>query len=170
MPLEEYLFFILQSVNVMLGIHALFRLAPTWHVEAGTSITHSTWLYLAGSVPAWVLVGFELRRWGRRTGPSRNYLLHLVWFLPVLYVQWLVAPSLLGLHLGLLILVTCGFGAYYTAADWIAVRAKLWYFDEKQITGIKLGGLLPWEEAAFFFLTSLLVAQSFLLLLPFYER
>jgi hypothetical protein len=31
---------------------------------------------------------------------------------------------------------------------------------------VKLGGVLPWEEIAFFFLTSLLVAQSYLLLLP----
>ena len=35
-----------------------------------------------------------------------------------------------------------------------------------KITGVKLGGILPWEEIAFFFLTSLLVAQSYLLLLP----
>jgi len=47
-----------------------------------------------------------------------------------------------------------------------AVRAGTWFFDEKQITGVKLGGILPWEEVAFFFLTSLLVAQSYLLLLP----
>ena len=112
----------------------------------------------------------ELRRWGRRTGPRNNYVLHLVWFLPVLYVQWLIAPSLLGAHAGMLALLTLCFGVYYTLADFVAVRLDLWFFDEKQITGVKLAGLLPWEEAAFFFLTSLLVAQSVLLLLPFYER
>jgi hypothetical protein len=32
------------------------------------------------------------------------------------------------------------------------------------VTGYKFGGILPWEEVAFFHLTSLLVAQSYLLL------
>ena len=63
-------------------------------------------------------------------------------------------------------MVTAAFGIYYTLADLVAVRAGTWFFDEKQITGVKLGGVLPWEEIAFFFLTSLLVAQSYLLLLP----
>ena len=36
----------------------------------------------------------------------------------------------------------------------------------RKVTGLRLAKVLPWEEAAFFFLTSLLVAQSYLLLLP----
>lgn len=170
LPVEEYLFFVLQSVNVMTAIHALFWLHPDWHVAARTSISPFMWLCLAGSVPAWILIGLELRRWGRRVGPRSNYALHLVWFLPVIYVQWLIAPSVLGGHAGLLALVTCAFGLYYTIADFIAVCAGLWFFDDKQITGWKLLRRLPWEEIAFFFLTSLLVAQSFLLLMPFADR
>jgi lycopene cyclase domain-containing protein len=69
-------------------------------------------------------------------------------------------------HAGLLALVTAAFGIYYTLADLAAVRAGTWFFDEKQITGVKLARVLPWEEIVFFFLTSLLVAQSYLLLLP----
>jgi lycopene cyclase domain-containing protein len=99
-----------------------------------------------------------------------NYLLHLLWFLPVIYAQWLLAPRLFAAHVGLLALVMLAFGLYYTLADFLAVRANLWFFDPAQITGWKLAGLLPWEEIAFFCLTSLLVAQSYLLLLPAAER
>ncbi len=170
LPVEEYLFFILQTLNVMLGVRLMFRLHPLWHLEVNTTLTSFTWLCLAASVPAWILIGLQLQRWGRARGPRLNYVLHLAWFLPVVYVQWLLAPELFARHLGLLALVTLAFGIYYTIADYLAVLAGLWFFDEKQITGVKIGGRLPWEEAAFFFLTSLLVAQSYLLLLPYFER
>jgi lycopene cyclase domain-containing protein len=147
-------------------VRLLFHFYPEWHRPIGTALTKRTWLRLGLSVPAWIVVGLILRRWGRQRGPSVNYLLHLAWFVPVIYVQWVIAPRLLGAHLGLLAIVTIGFGLYYTAADYLAVGADLWFFDEKQITGYKIGGRLPWEEAAFFCLTSLLVAQSYLLLAP----
>jgi lycopene cyclase domain-containing protein len=102
----------------------------------------------------------------RKVGPRVNYAVHLAWFLPVIYFQWVLAPPVFFHHAGLLALVTLAFGIYYTLADLAAVRAGTWFFDEKQITGLKLAGVLPWEEIAFFFLTSLLVAQSYLLLLP----
>jgi lycopene cyclase domain-containing protein len=170
LPVEEYLFFILQTLIVMLGVRAIFHFHPEWHRPIGTALTTWTWLGLAAATPAWIVVGLELRRWGSRRGPSVNYLLHLVWFLPVVYVQWVIGPRLLGAHLGLLAIVTIAFGLYYSLADYLAVGAGLWFFDEKQITGYKLGGRLPWEEAAFFCLTSLLVAQSYLLLAPAYAR
>jgi lycopene cyclase domain-containing protein len=169
LPVEEYLFFILQTLNVMFGIRALFRLYPAWHRMAITTPGMLTWICLVVSVPTWIIIGLQLRAWGRKVGPRVTYALHLVWFLPVIYVQWLIGPKIFIAHLGLLALVTCAFGLYYTVADLIAVRAGLWFFDEKQITGHKFAGL-PWEEIAFFFLTSLLVAQSFLLLLPNYWR
>ncbi len=170
LPIEEYLFFILQTVAVMFGMRLCFHLHFDWHRYVITAMTHWTWLAVAASVLIWMVMGHQLRRWRRQRGPRVNYMLHLAWFLPVLYVQWIIAPRLLAAHLELLALVTTAFGLYYTAADYLAVRAGLWFFDEKQITGWKLAGLLPWEEAAFFFLTSLLVAQSYLLLLPVNER
>ena len=170
LPVEEYLFFILQTVAVMLGMRLCFHLRPDWHRSVMTAMTHATWLGLAASALIWIVLGHQLVRWRSRRGSRVHYLLHLAWFLPVLYLQWIVAPRLLAAHLGLLALVTTACGLYYTAADYLAIRAGLWFFDEKQITGWKLAGLLPWEEAAFFFLTSLVVAQSYLLLLPVFER
>jgi lycopene cyclase domain-containing protein len=170
LPIEEYLFFILQTVAVMLGLHLCFQLEPAWRGHVVTLLTRWTGLGVAASVTVWIALGRALSRWGHARGSRFNYVLHLAWFLPVLYLQWIIAPLLIWRHLGLLALLTAAFGLYYTAADYLAVRAGLWFFDEKQITGWKLAGRLPWEEAAFFFLTSLLVAQSYLMLLPVDER
>ena len=166
LPIEEYAFFVLQSLNVMLAIRALLFYFPSWITGAEAVVGDVTLILLAASVFPLVLVALQLRRWRRHAGPRVNYVLHLAWFLPVIYLQWVLAPPLFLAHAGLLALVTCAFGIYYTLADLIAVRGGTWHFDAAQITGAKLAGILPWEEVAFFFLTSLLVAQSYLLLLP----
>jgi len=166
LPMEEYAFFLLQSVNVMLAVRALFRFFPDWQTGQETEIGMGALICLAASVIPWLLVAVQLRRLRQKAGPRVNYAIHLAWFLPVIYAQWILAQPLFLGHAGLLVLVTAAFGVYYTLADLVAVRAGTWFFDEKQITGAKLGGILPWEEIAFFFLTSLLVAQSYLLLLP----
>jgi lycopene cyclase domain-containing protein len=166
LPIEEYAFFLLQSANVMLAVRALFCFFPDWQSGLETAVGLMTLIFIGASIIPWVVVVFQLRWLRRKFGPSANYAIHLTWFLPVIYFQWLLTPQLFGSHIGLLALITAAFGIYYTLADLAAVRAGTWFFDEKQITGVKLGGILPWEEIAFFFLTSLLVAQSYLLLLP----
>jgi len=57
-------------------------------------------------------------------------------------------------------------GTYLCLADWYAIGKGIWFFDSKQITGLKIAGIMPWEEVAFFYITSLLVSQTFLILLP----
>lgn len=166
LPVEEYAFFILQSANVMLAVRALFLFYPDWLTGQEVGVGKWTLICLAVSVIPWAFVALQLRWLRRKFGPRVNYAIHLAWFLPVIYLQWVLAPPLFLGHLGLLALVTAAFGIYYTLADLAAVRAGTWFFDEQQITGVKFARVLPWEEIAFFFLTSLLVAQSYLLLLP----
>jgi lycopene cyclase domain-containing protein len=166
LPVEEYAFFLLQSANVMLAVRALFHYLPDWQVGLETAVGMPQLICLGASLVPWGIVALNLRWLRRKAGPRVNYAIHLAWFLPVIYLQWILAPQLFWMHLGLLMLLTAAFGIYYTLADLAAVRAGTWFFDEKQITGIKFFGVLPWEEIAFFFLTSLLVAQSYLLLLP----
>jgi len=166
LPVEEYAFFLLQSVNVILAVRALFRFFPDWQTGQGVEIRNWTLLCLLASLIPWVFIVLQLRWLRRKAGPCVNYAVHLAWFLPVIYAQWILAPPLLLGHAGLLAGLALVFGVYYTLADLVAVRAGIWFFDETQISGVKLGGILPWEEIVFFFLTSLLVAQSYLLLLP----
>jgi lycopene cyclase domain-containing protein len=166
LPVEEYAFFILQTVNVIMTVRALLHYFPalrTWEIAV---IDTWTYMCLVASIIPWMVIAWQLQQWRDKKGPCVNYAIHLAWFLPVIYIQWIVAPPLFWGHIGLLSGIMIGFGTYYTLADLAAVKGGTWFFDEKQITGIKLSGILPWEEVAFFFLTSLLVAQSYLLLLP----
>lgn len=164
LPIEEYLFFLLQSMNVMLLTRWLL-LEFGWRTNIESGFADMSPMAVIDILiiwaAAWLLV------WLRPPKPASHYAVHLLfWFLPVICLLWAVAPDVMASHEGLLFLIFIVMGTYYTLADVVAVKEGTWHFDEKQITGHKLGGILPWEEAAFFYLTSLLVAQSYLILLP----
>ncbi len=165
LPWEEYLFFIWQSVNVIGLVAWLLRAFPGLQSHLGTPVGPGNGLAALGLLAVWIWIGKAIR--GRKPSPRWNYARHLLyWFLPVIAVQWAVAPGLFLALLPVLGIATLFWGTYYVIADLIAVRAGIWYFDPAQITGVKLASILPWEEIAFFYLTSLLVAQSYLLLAP----
>lgn len=95
-----------------------------------------------------------------------NYLFHLlVWSLPFLALQWFIGPKIFIRNWRAILFPTLIGGTYYTLADLFAVNSGLWFFDEKQIVGLYIGPL-PIEEVLFFYITSWLVAQSMVLLLP----
>ncbi len=164
LPIEEYLFFVLQSLNVILGTRFFLHF---FQLQTGleTRLQHQHFVLIAALLVGWIWLGVQLKQ--KPLERRFNYAAHLFfWFCPVIYLQWILAAPLLAAHLKLLFVSTFAFGIYYTLADLIAVRSNIWFFDETQITGIKFAEVLPWEEVAFFFLTSLLLAQSYLLLLP----
>ncbi len=165
LPFEEYLFFVWQSVNVMLSVGWLLRVAPGWRTGEGTPVGPLNGAAILLLLVFWTALGLRSRK--RPFAAKWNYAWHLLyWFLPVIALQWCLAPVLFLKLAPVLGTGTLFWGTYYTAADVVAVRAGVWTFDPGQITGRRLFGILPWEEIAFFYLTSLLVAQSFLLLLP----
>ncbi len=87
LPVEEYAFFILQSLNVMLAVRALFHFVPNWASGQGVLIGKGTLYCLAASVLPWLFIWFQLRWLRKRGGPTVNYAIHLAWFLPVIYGQ-----------------------------------------------------------------------------------
>ena len=50
--------------------------------------------------------------------------------------------------------------ALYGSWDIWAANRRAWYFDDKQILGLKLFGVLPFEEILFFILVPLMVLIS----------
>jgi len=164
LPVEEYLFFGLQSLEVLLLVNGLIGLrwgAGSWAMPPLNSPT------VISELGTLAVVWIFLRMAGARRPLRFNYAWHLFyWFLPVLFAQWIIGWGILAPRWPLLLAPTFAVGLWLTVADLAAVRSGLWYFDHKQVTGLRLFGILPWEEAAFFHLTSLLVAQSYLLLLP----
>ncbi|MEM9226731.1 MAG: hypothetical protein AAGA45_02085 [Verrucomicrobiota bacterium] len=117
----------------------------------------------SGWLPSWAYYSFHL----------------LAWMLPIILLQWLGFGRLLWANRKSIFLSAFLVGSYLIATDVVAVAYGVWYFDEELIlAGINSGELsgaiaflvkpfgVPIEEWAFFYLTALLVAQSFVLFLP----
>lgn len=166
LPYEEIAFFIIQTLLVVLLLGLLIpttgraSLGPVDFTQPATAISTGLGLLL------WLSFGLVAGRriWGRL---HLRYAWHLLyWFLPLILLQWLFAWTILLPRWDLILVATLLVGTWLSLADWFAVREGIWFFDPAQITGWKVAGILPWEEIAFFYLTSLLVAQSYLILVP----
>lgn len=97
---------------------------------------------------------------------ANNYIVHLLaWMLPVIALQWLLAWRIFLANKRAVFLPALLIGTYYSLADVVAVRSGVWFFDPGQILGIHIGPL-PIEEVLFFYITALLVTQSFVMFLP----
>lgn len=95
-----------------------------------------------------------------------HYFVHLVaWAGPLIIVQWVIGWKIFRRNLRAVFVPPLVAVVFFGACDSVAIRSGVWAFDPRQILGWWVGGV-PVEEALFFFLTSLLVTQSLLLLLP----
>jgi lycopene cyclase domain-containing protein len=98
--------------------------------------------------------------------PKLNYISHiLIWMLPVIAIQWALAWRVFRRNLRAVFVPPLLIGTFYSLADSVAVRDGIWHFDRAQILGIHVG-VLPIEEILFFYITALLVSQSFVMLIP----
>lgn len=165
LPIEEIFFFVIQTVQVGALTAALAVLMPTTSRDDVRFDAQTLFALTAVSV-VWAGSWFMSRRW-RASNVSVTYAWHLLfWFAPVIVMQWIFGWPILGPRVLIIIIASLSIGTILVLSDIWAVRRGIWYFDGKQITGQKAFGVLPWEEIAFFYLTSILVSQSTLLLLP----
>ncbi|WP_309384503.1 lycopene cyclase domain-containing protein [Cerasicoccus frondis] len=105
------------------------------------------------------------------------YAFHLLaWLGGVIVLQWLGFSKLLWRHRRAIFMPALILGGYLILTDIVAVHFEVWHFDEDYILAgaVKSAAAqfllmpfgVPIEEWLFFFLTALLVAQSFILFLP----
>jgi len=169
LPFEEYLFFIIQSLQAMALTVLVLRFGDYQSLDFLSDEMRMSRLIIGGvGFVIFLILGFLFSgKWRHRSGGKWHYTWHLFfWFIPVVLLQWWIAPDVLVPRWPVLLLVTFLLGTYLSWADWMAIQRNIWFFDHRQTTGWNIGGKMPWEEAAFFYLTSLLVCQSFLILLP----
>ncbi|MCX7607197.1 MAG: lycopene cyclase domain-containing protein, partial [Bacteroidia bacterium] len=166
-PLEEYLFFVLQTlltglwvVNISrhenrddsLRLRSSVSMGTRWGVAFGIgSLLSTAWLF-----------------WGASTWERATYMsLILGWALPVVLGQWLLGGAVYLRHWK----IVCGGVSlptlYLWVADTLAIRQGIWHITESTALGIHLPGGLPVEEAVFFFLTNLMVVLGVLLVYAF---
>jgi lycopene cyclase domain-containing protein len=155
-PVEEYLFFLLQSI--LTGLWLYWLLACKSEPLQQSSLRLRVLMLMFGVILS--IAGFLMLRWD-----STLYLgLVLAWAAPVLSLQWILgAPTLWAMKriwlMGVLVPTL-----YLWVADRIAIGNGIWQIADRYTTGLELFGL-PIEEATFFLVTNLLVVQGISLFL-----
>lgn len=145
-PVEEYLFFLLQPLLTgLVTARALDRFPP----QPGPEPRRAGGLALAGLVAAGA-AGLAAER--------TTYLgLILVWMLPPLGLQWWYGSGTLWARRRAVAAAVAATSAYLWVADAIALDDGIWSISGRFTTGFAVAGL-PVEEAVFFLVTNLLVA------------
>ncbi len=156
-PIEEYMFFLLQPFLSGLFFYLLLTRREKTFV-AGESNT-PRWVGTLVYVLLIVIGVFHFRQ------DSGLYMgLILVWACPVLAAQWGYAGNWIWAERKLWFTATMVPTLYLWVADWVAIRLEIWTIADQYTTGWHLFGL-PIEEATFFLVTNLLVIQGLFMFL-----
>ena len=167
-PIEEYTFFVLETILSGLWWWYLARsffLTPNPFPSAkGNFARHKTILYLSICILTlfWLaftyLFFFGAVKW--------TYLsIILFWALPPIFLQLLFGADILWHHRKLVFWGILVPGTYLSLMDIIALKETTWSISVSQTTGILFFGILPLEEVIFFFVTNMLITFGMTLLL-----
>jgi lycopene cyclase domain-containing protein len=159
-PIEEYVFFVVQTLLTGLWTLALmrsvFRLAPAFTPNTGVRRV-ATFVVAVVWVSSTLFLVF---------GPvSGTYLtLILSWALLPILTQIAFGADILLANWRLLLAAILPATLYLWLVDAIAIAGGTWTINPAQTTGIKVGPL-PLEEMVFFLMTNLIVAFGVTLML-----
>lgn len=152
-PVEEYLFFVLQT---MLTAFWLFHLLEVADVPLRIPTSRRVVGVLAGAaicLAGWLLLGTT----------STFYLgAILVWAGPVLAIQWGFGLTYLIRVRRQLVLAIAVPTLYLWLADWVAISIGIWTISETHTIGVGVAGL-PLEEMLFFLVTNVFIVQGIVL-------
>jgi len=153
-PIEEYTFFIVQTLMTGLWLIWLARKIEPAHGEIA-SLPGLRWVSTLTLCLFWGLsiviltIGWQ---------PGTYLALILVWALPPIMLQTAFGADILW---GYRRMVLPGFifpTLYLSLADTFAIRSGIWTIDPVQTTGLHFPGGLPVEEFVFFLVTNLLIS------------
>ncbi|MDT0631670.1 lycopene cyclase domain-containing protein [Rubrivirga sp. S365] len=154
-PVEEYAFFVIQTVLAGLWLR-LFQ--ARWPVPPPAE-RGARWLGVAvfGALSAAGAAALV-------AGGHWLYLgLILAWACPVLALMWAVGGELVWARRRLVAVTVVPLSLYLWVADRFAIGQGIWDITDATRTGWEIAGL-PVEEALFFVVTTLLVAQGLVML------
>ena len=160
-PLEEYTFFVLQTVLTSLWVLYLARrlpLKPMPTVATGNPLR----LASTGLVALLWLTSVFILVAGWRPGVYLG--LELVWALPPILLQLAFGGDILWRYRFIVLWGIVAPTLYLSVGDIFAIGSGVWTIDPQQSTGVFLGGL-PLEEFVFFLLTNTLIVFGTLLVL-----
>jgi lycopene cyclase domain-containing protein len=158
-PIEEYTFFVLQTLLTGLWLLWLARRVPVpdrplrpnlrW---TSASVVGVIWLVSA----ILFLSGWK---------PGVYLTIQLAWALPPIIFQLAFGADILWRYRELVLLTLVPATLYLGGVDAIAIDAGTWTIDPAQSLEIYLGGVLPLEEFIFFLVTNTLLAFGMTLVL-----
>ena len=160
-PIEEYLFFVLQTL--LTGLWAFF--VNSFIPISYNKISNAGKKLVIFSFAAFLFIGVICLNY-----TSTLYLgLILSWAIPIILFQWMVG----GQHIianGKNYIVTVTFPTIYLwFADAFAIKNGIWVISSAKTIGLSFGHL-PLEEALFFLVTNIMVGQGLLLFLTMKDK
>ncbi|MDX2161577.1 MAG: lycopene cyclase domain-containing protein [bacterium] len=160
-PLEEYTFFVLQTLLTGSWMLFLARHLPVNERKPKNPLLIRLGMTAAlGVIWARALYGFV------KGGKSRTYLsITLAWALIPIMIQTLFGGDILWQHRRLVALGIIPTSIYLSAADSLAIEGGTWTINPEKSVNFKIGGKLPFEEALFFFVTNTLISMGVTLVL-----
>ncbi|MDL1910353.1 lycopene cyclase domain-containing protein [Chloroflexi bacterium CFX6] len=171
-PIEEYTFFVVETILAGLWWWFLARrfLSAAAPLPGGYDVGAkefapnkrlvclSTCVLVLLWVPSACLFFFGDVKW--------TYLsIILFWALPAILPQLLFGADILWHYRRLVFWTIAVPGTYLSLMDIVALRDTTWSISKEQTTGILFFGILPLEEAVFFFITNALISFGVTLLL-----
>lgn len=165
-PLEEYLYFGLQTVLAGLWTIALARRLPAGPgaVPQAALLAGLPAAGLWASVPAGATAGVPAADLPALQFGAWNYtILILAWAGPVIVGQIWLGWGTFKARWRVWLAGILGPAVYLTAIDAVALQAGTWSIAPGQSLGLFLPGGVPIEEALFFLVTTTLVVQGLLL-------
>ena len=167
-PIEEYTFFVLETILAGLWWWFLIRrspLCPNPSLKGRGEFKPSKPTRLIAFfvlLVAWMI--FTIIFFSDNQ-PLTYLSITLFWALPAIFPQMLFGADILWHHRKLVVLTILIPSIYLSLMDIVALRATTWSISSAQTTGILFFGILPLEEIVFFFITNILIAFGMTLLL-----
>lgn len=169
-PIEEYTFFVVQTIFTSLWLLAVARRTQPTQASIGLIATdeaqhrNGLWLRIGAVLcvgPIWLAsVGLLFSGWS----PGTYLALELAWALPPIIFQLGFGADILWHYRRIILWSLLPTTLYLSAVDTIAIGAGTWTIDPAQSTGLLLGSL-PIEEFIFFLVTNTLVIFGSVLVL-----
>ncbi|MEW6241310.1 MAG: lycopene cyclase domain-containing protein [Chloroflexota bacterium] len=167
-PIEEYTFFVLETILSGLWWWFLARrisLTPGPSPKGrGGFIPNKRLVYVSTCVLVLIWLLFTALFFSDNQ-PLTYLSITLFWAFPAIFPQLLYGADILWHHRKLVALAILVPGIYLSLMDIFALKDTTWSISPSHTTGILFFGILPLEEVVFFFITSILIAFGMTLLL-----
>jgi lycopene cyclase domain-containing protein len=160
-PIEEYTFFVVQTILAGLWLLFLMRRLSLDLLDAPL-LPRWRWGPVVALAPVWVaavlilLVGWK---------PGIYLGLELGWALPPIMIQLGFGGDILRRYGRLVLISILGITAYLSVADCFAIGSGTWTISPGQSLSVIIGGVLPLEEVVFFLVTNTLITFGVVLLI-----